>query len=417
MAHKQLDRKVLAWLMILTLAVQPLFTSYAYAQTKAEPDASQGKDPRVEQAANGTVVVNIRTPDNNGLSHNQYRDLQVGSGGIIFNNSANISNTQLAGYITGNSYLGAPASRILNEVTGSIPTNLNGYLEVAGNRADLIIANPNGIVGNNFGFINTNRAVLTTGLPQLQNGNLNGFIVTGGEITIEGSGMDARGSSKTQILANAVKINAALHANDLEIITGSNEINYNTDAVTALEQADRGGISLDVAALGSMYAGRITLVGTRKGLGVNSEGVISAQDISITSEGKIQHKSLINADNTVVIKTASSLDNQGRIYGDNIAIQADELNNHSLGDAPVIAAHNTLNIGAGTINNKENAHLISEGDLNIGGTLDTNNKATGTNSIINNNSATIEANGNLVITSVEINNTNEHFSMESVKVD
>jgi len=42
---------------------------------------------------------------------------------------------------------------------------LRGYMEVAGNAADLIIANPNGIRVSGAGFINTPHATLTTGVP------------------------------------------------------------------------------------------------------------------------------------------------------------------------------------------------------------------------------------------------------------
>ena len=104
----------------------------------------------MESAANDTVIVDIRTPNEAGLSHNQYQDLQVGNSGIIFNNSRDITPTQLAGYITGNPNIGRTgADVILNEVTGRNITNLNGFIEVAGKQADVVIANPNGIVGNN----------------------------------------------------------------------------------------------------------------------------------------------------------------------------------------------------------------------------------------------------------------------------
>ena len=315
---EQLVRKIFAWLLIYLMSIQPFFTSFAYAQTQAQPDPNQGKNPHVTNAPNGTVVVDIRGPNANGLSHNQYLNLQVGRDGIIFNNGLGISNTQLAGYINGNAHLnGRQATAILNEVTGALPTNINGYMEVAGRRADLIIANPNGIVGNNFGFINTNRAVLTTGIPQIQNGNLNGFVVNGGEISIEGQGMDARGATKTEIMANAVKINATMHANDLSIVTGNNEIDYNTGAVRALETESQGGISLDVAALGSMYAGRITLVGTSKGLGVNNEGTISATggNLTLTQEGKVVLNGTTQAVGAVNIAANDDITNTGTLYG------------------------------------------------------------------------------------------------------
>ena len=78
------------------------------------------------------------------------------------------------------------------EVTGRNITKLNGFIEVTGKQADVVIANSNGIVGNNFGYINTGRAILTSGNPQIDaSGRLAGFVVNQGEISIEGKDLDA----------------------------------------------------------------------------------------------------------------------------------------------------------------------------------------------------------------------------------
>ena len=74
-----------------------------------------------------------------------------------------------------------------NEVTSTNPSNLRGYTEVAGSKADVIIANPNGITCNGCGFINTSRGVLTTGTPVFGgDGSPNAFRVTGGNIAFQG---------------------------------------------------------------------------------------------------------------------------------------------------------------------------------------------------------------------------------------
>lgn len=49
---------------------------------------------------------------------------------------------------------------ILNEVNGGSPSQLHGYIEVAGQRAKVVIANA-GISG----FINASRATPTTSTP------------------------------------------------------------------------------------------------------------------------------------------------------------------------------------------------------------------------------------------------------------
>ena len=110
----------------------------------------------LETASNGVPIVNIANPNTRGLSHNSYTRFNVGNPGLILNNAdQTVVDTQLGGHILGNSQLSAPARVILNEVTSANPSILNGYTEVAGQRADIVIANPNGISINGAGFINS----------------------------------------------------------------------------------------------------------------------------------------------------------------------------------------------------------------------------------------------------------------------
>ena len=92
-------------------------------------------------------------PNGAGLSHNQFKDYNVGRQGVILNNATNaVQNTQLGGHILGNSQLGGrAASTILNEVNGGNPSQLNGYTEVAGRSARVIVANPYGVSCNGCG--------------------------------------------------------------------------------------------------------------------------------------------------------------------------------------------------------------------------------------------------------------------------
>ena len=457
-------QKILAYTIILSMQLN----TFAYAASVVTPDKTNGRNPGVSQAANGVQVVDIRTPNNKGLSHNQYTNLQVDKEGLIFNNSGNISNTQLAGYINGNKYLvgNTGAKIILNEVTGKLPTSLNGYMEIAGNKADLVIANPNGIVGNNFGYINTGRAVLTTGTPIVgAEGDLRGFNVSQGSVTIEGLGLDAKTTSSTEIYARAAKVNAGIWAQDLKITTGSNKIDYATGDVAEVTSDEDKGVSLDVAALGGMYAGKIKLVGTAKGLGVNMEGNISALDtdvivnqngdvinkakfeaknnVSIDAKGNVSNTATgnISAGNKAEVRAQGDITNAGSIYG---AVNTDvnsaaNVSNTGLingGDTIVTAGQNIDNTSTGRIYG-DNVKIKAATLNNIAGTsapviaarqdmtieADTvNNKEhavltaerdmTIKAGTVNNNSATIEAGHNMDITANAVNNTNEHFATE-----
>ena len=102
----------------------------------ADPNAAAGKQPSVISSPSGLPVVNIAAPNAAGLSHNQYQQFNVDPSGAILNNAQKLTSTQLGGYINGNPNLGGGAAKtILNEVTSTNPSCLNGYLEVAGQKS------------------------------------------------------------------------------------------------------------------------------------------------------------------------------------------------------------------------------------------------------------------------------------------
>lgn len=357
------DRKDKRYLKILAAVILALqFGSAAYADTAAVPDSSHGKNPGVIQASNGTTVVNIRTPNSSGLSHNQYTNLQVGKDGLIFNNSGQMSKTQLAGYIMGNQNLAGNmgAKVILNEVTGTNRTALNGYMEVAGKQADVVITNPNGISGNNFGFINTSRAVLTTGVPQItSDGRLGGFLVSQGTVSINGQGMDTSTVPKTDILARAVQVNAGIWAKDLNVVTGSNQIDYATGNVTKVLSNEDKGVSLDVAA---------------KGVGVNEEGVVRADsgDVTVTQEGSVLLKNKLGASNDVTVSSQDAVENDGTLQAANhvqVTGAADITNTGTIsGTSTSLSAADVTNTDPGTIYG-DTLTVQVQGNVNNTGTL------------------------------------------------
>jgi filamentous hemagglutinin len=186
---------------------------------------------QVKQAANSAKVpiINIAAPNQAGVSHNKYQNYNVGKEGLILNNSNQTftNKTKLAGYINGNPHLqsGAAARLILNEVTGNTRSQLRGYTEIAGERAHLVIANPHGITCDGCGFLNTPRVTLATGRPHLnEDGQLSHYTVTGGDILIEGQGINAGNLDRFELLTRAARLNAELYARQLDIILGTNQI-------------------------------------------------------------------------------------------------------------------------------------------------------------------------------------------------
>ena len=163
----------LSFCIALTLGIT--LTTPAQAQIKADASAPRAQQPVILQTASGIPQVDIASPGAAGVSRNTFSQFDVGRPGVILNNSRANVLTQLGGYASGNPMLAAGSARvILNEVNSANPSTINGYIEVAGQRAEVIIANPSGINVNGGGFINASRATLTTGTPIMNGGSLDG---------------------------------------------------------------------------------------------------------------------------------------------------------------------------------------------------------------------------------------------------
>ncbi|MBM7341238.1 hemagglutinin repeat-containing protein [Pantoea coffeiphila] len=303
----------------------------------ADRGAPGGQRPTVLQTGNGLPQINIQTPNGQGLSHNKYSQFDVGERGAILNNSQHSTQTQLAGQVAGNPWLAKGSAKvILNEVNSMNPSQLHGFVEVAGKKADVIIANPAGITCSGCGFINAGHNTLAAGRVQMKNGQVAGYDVDRGRITISGGGMDGSRQDYTHLIARAVEVNARLQTGDLQVTTGRNQTdaNGNVVVVKADDPAGRPQFAVDTSSLGGMYGRRITLVGTERGVGVRNAGEIGAMQgkFTLNAQGKIANSGTLYAQQDLALK-ASQLDNQGHIStGSNlqIASQGDVTNKGTL---------------------------------------------------------------------------------------
>ena len=285
-----------------------------------------GTQTTIGQAGNGVPIVNIAAPNASGLSHNKYEHFNVGRPGVILNNATHRThNTQLGGIILGNQNLqGRASTLILNEVVGANSSQLNGYTEVAGQSARVIVANPYGISCNGCGFINTPRVTLTTGKPVLESGHLDRYQVDGGIVSIDGVGLDVTNVDQFEIITRSAQINAELHANQLDIISGRNNVNAHTLSTSALSSdgSIKPRLAIDSTVLGGMYAGAIRLIGTETGVGVRLAGHLAASggDIQINTDGQL---AVAQAASTGMISiNAADVQTQGVVYGSSVDVQA-----------------------------------------------------------------------------------------------
>lgn len=292
------SQRALSALLSVLLATQPLLSAVAASITPSG-------NTQIDKAANGVPVVNIATPNQSGISHNKYNDYNVGKEGLILNNATGqLNQTQLGGLIQNNPNLkaGQEAKGIINEVTGANRSNLQGYTEVAGKAANVIVANPYGITCNGCGFINTPNVTLTTGKPVLDaSGKLQFLDVTQGAVTIEGAGLNGSQSDAVSIISRATEINAQLHAKDLRVVAGANRVAADGSVSALKGEGTAPKVAVDTGALGGMYANRIRLVSSETGVGVNLGNLNARQgDIALSSAGKVVLKDTLASGSTTV---------------------------------------------------------------------------------------------------------------------
>ena len=379
--------------------------------------------PKTEEARNGMTVVNINTPNDKGLSHNQYDAFNVDHKGLILNNANRPVNTELAGYIMGNPNLVGPtANTILNEVTGTGATSMNGALEVAGNKAHVIIANPNGISVNNGTFINANSATLTTGNPIINNGSITGYQVQQGSITVEEKGLNASKTARTDLLAEAVQLNGKVWAKDAQVVTGKNAVSVDSSGkVTNVHKTGESSqVGLDVAVIGGMYANSMYLVGTNDGFGVNNQGVLSAQNkLTVDSTGKLQNTGTIAATDADVTTNSFEQMNRGKLYVDTAKINTDSViqkGNTETKDAPVMIAQKDLSIATNSIVNTDGSVIKAEGKLQLGKTMDSTGTVSGKIDRIVNTASTIEFGQGGALYAKSVDNKNGGITLKRVAV-
>ncbi|MDC9581627.1 DUF637 domain-containing protein [Xenorhabdus sp. PR6a] len=273
------------YFLIYLTGIYPLNSAVAGGIT---PD-----NPQTQVHNNGNVpVVNIAAPNNAGISHNTYKEFNTGTQGAVLNNATQAVNSQLAGQISANANLhGKAAQLIINEVTGSNRSELLGQLEIAGQKANVMIANPNGIICDGCGFINTSGAVLTTGKPQFDTqGALEALKVTKGQITIGGKGLNGQSTDYVDIISRATELNGKIQAKNLALTQGANQISFKDGTAKAITgEGNRPQLAVDTKALGGMYANKIRLIATEDGVGVNLKNVTSTRDdITLSANGKVE---------------------------------------------------------------------------------------------------------------------------------
>ncbi|HCT5763147.1 TPA: filamentous hemagglutinin N-terminal domain-containing protein [Klebsiella variicola] len=282
-------------------------------------------DPTSYTHSSGATVIDIEKPNAAGVSHNLYRDFNVGTNGTILNNSGeDVSHGTLGNIARNNNLTAGSASVILNEVTSKNASSLKGFIEVNGQKADVVIANPNGITCSGCSFVNTNKAVLTTGKVNMtDDGAIGSYTVTGGTLTIGENGMNAA-NSYAYLLADAIKINGNVQANNALVSAGNFTMDNSTSSVTSagkkatlIQMTVNPQYSIDVSSLGGIEANSISMVGNNIGFGVRNKGSIIANGtLQLASNGELLNTGTIKGNGLLTsISTATGVTNEGTLSG------------------------------------------------------------------------------------------------------
>lgn len=246
--------------------------------------------------ASGHVTVNIADPVSDGISHNTYESFNVSAAGVDLDNR----------------FVGART--ILNEVTGADPSLIEGKIEVLGQRAHVILANPNGITVNGGEFVNTGGLLLTTGttefvgkIPAPNQVQVNpAFSVAAGVINVGPDGLS--GAMDTlHIISREISIKGKVKNefdspfSEISLVAGASFSEINSAVLprnnlskwisTASRDVDsEGDILIDIARQGGLEAARISAFVTDRGAGVRYAGVglASRQGFILNASGQIE---------------------------------------------------------------------------------------------------------------------------------
>ncbi len=293
----------------------------------------------------GLVNVDIAPANSASISHNTYSAFSVPEAGV------NLNNTTVG------------ATTILNEVTSTNLTTIEGALTVIGSQADVIIANPNGIVVNGGRFQNVGNVALTTGAI---GADLNGVLTSSvaiGEIAIGTNGLSGT-MEELALVSQKLRIDGTLSLGTAHVnaIVGNSVVSFDRDRAGLGQNglgllpwavaSDRGSAStdaliVDITNQGSINAGRISVTVTDQGAGVRFAGnqLASAGGFRLTSSG---HLELVN----------SSIDASGsvNIESGSVALVSDatgraEINSQSSG-VVIDAQSGDIDLGQGRVSGR-----------------------------------------------------------------
>ncbi|HDR9022277.1 TPA: filamentous hemagglutinin N-terminal domain-containing protein [Burkholderia vietnamiensis] len=326
-----------------------------------------GTATSVLTGAGGRQTVNI-APTIGGVSNNTYSSFNVSKAGADLNN------------------VGINARTIVNQVTSTNPSLIQGNINVLGPRANVILANPNGVTVDGGSFTNTGHVVLSTGQVGFTDLTLapgviqrNVVLTTDrGAITIAPGGLSGT-LVNLDLIAKQLSINGPV-TNDftsstsgIRALVGDSTSTYDTSFSpsdnghdwligTSSPGTKSNAVAVDITAAGGLTAGRVQLIVTDQGAGVHSLGKIyaNAGDVVVTANGDIAiADGSLKAERDVALTTPGTVSLQGA--------QLTAANNANLQAGNIVLSDDVT--GPTTVSAGNTVELTSSGAITNTGSL------------------------------------------------
>ncbi|KVZ35594.1 filamentous hemagglutinin N-terminal domain-containing protein [Burkholderia ubonensis] len=255
-----------------------------------------GTATSVSLAPDGRQLVNL-APAVAGVSSNTYSSFNVTAAGATLNNT------------------GINARTIVNQVTSTNPSLIQGEIAIAGPRANVVLANPNGITVNGGSFVNTGHVALSTGNVSFNDVQIapgviqrNVVLDTATGTIVVGPGGLASALIGLDLIAKTIRIDGPVNNTftsptaGVRLLAGSSRVELNTglspsdnanDWLTrsaTMNPDTASSYAIDITAAGSLTSGRVQLIVTDRGPGVRSAGPLNASlgDFLLTSNGNVE---------------------------------------------------------------------------------------------------------------------------------
>jgi filamentous hemagglutinin len=388
-----------------------MLNSMLFADIKVDRNIPQKTS--VDRAQNGANIININTPNQKGISVNDFSEFRTKDPTVFNNFGSGVGRSYLAGMMASNPNLTKEqaARLILNRVGGNNRVEIENWLEVMSeNKTDLIFSANQGFYLNNTGFINFDKVIFTTSRVDLDgNGDLLPFNIRGGKIEIGREGINAEGVRYLAFLSKQISIDGQIYAKDadVDLIAGDFDYNPNTKEYTK-QGINNNELLISSSAFGSMYGNQIKIVAVNGNVGVAGDN-IAQKVLKINADGTIiTNKNQGNEG--IEIKGKEFTQNSSTYTEGNLTIEADKVtlkgNGTQAGNILItgelenevnIYSGADINIGKGLLN--KSGQIVAERNISIGGKVDNRDLLYAKNNITIgkelNNTGNIQSNGNI----------------------